>query len=154
MAPGGHNPFSDALATAAMATIFTTLPRAVAEPGDLDARAAMLVASCRAGVAFSSALVGAVHAVSHALGGIYGVPHGAANACLLPWVLAFNPPAAAARLAAVARTIGAAPPGLDAAAARRGIGALAALACSDGSMYTNPRACAESDLLALIREAY
>lgn len=176
-----HNPFSDALAVAAMGTIYRYLPRAVAEPDDREARAAMLIASTQAGMAFGSALVGAVHAISHALGGIYNVPHGTANACLLPWVLEFNLPAAEERLAGVARALGVAGPTDPApAAARAGIAALArlveelglprrirelgvpydnleavaALALSDGSYFTNPRQADEEELLALIRRAW
>lgn len=54
---------------------------------DLDARRGMLMASHKAGLAFSQSYVGYVHAVAHSLGGQYGIPHGLANAVLLPVVL-------------------------------------------------------------------
>lgn len=85
-----HNPLSDALALGAARAIFRWLPRAVAEGGDLTARYAMLTASTAAGTAFASAMVGVVHAMAHALGGIAGIPHGEANAVLLAAGLRFN----------------------------------------------------------------
>lgn len=56
-------------------------------PNDLQARAGMLKASHLAGRAFSRSYVGYVHAVAHSLGGAYGIPHGLANAVLLPYFL-------------------------------------------------------------------
>ncbi|MBQ4617406.1 MAG: iron-containing alcohol dehydrogenase [Clostridia bacterium] len=76
-----------ALATEAVALIFRHLPRAYADGHDRTAREQMLLASYKAGVAFSKSYVGYVHALAHALGGRYGTPHGLANAVLLPHVL-------------------------------------------------------------------
>ncbi len=67
--------------------IFEYLPRAYADGNDMEARENMLLASYKAGVAFSKSYVGYVHAVAHSLGGQYNVPHGLANAVLLPVVL-------------------------------------------------------------------
>lgn len=71
----------------AVRLIFQNLPQAYGNGDDLAARANMLEAAYLAGFAFTRAGVGYVHAVAHALGGLYGIPHGVANAVLLPIVL-------------------------------------------------------------------
>jgi alcohol dehydrogenase class IV len=76
-------------ATAAVRMIFANLPRAYEQGDDLEAREAMAVASFYAGLAFTKAYVGYVHAFSHKIGGMYGVPHGLGNAITLPYVLDF-----------------------------------------------------------------
>jgi alcohol dehydrogenase class IV len=98
---------TDAYATAAVRMVFQNLPRAYAEGHDLDARQGMALASFYAGLAFTKAYVGYVHAFSHALGGRYGTPHGLGNAIVLPWVLDFIQEAARDRLAELAVVIGA-----------------------------------------------
>jgi len=95
------------LSIAAVKLIFANLGRAYAEGQDLDARQAMAIASTYAGMAFSRASVGYVHAIAHNLGGIYHTPHGLANAIVLPHVLDFSRDAAAAKLAELACAIGA-----------------------------------------------
>jgi len=94
---------------AAVRMIFENLPRAYANGDDLDAREGMAVASFYAGLAFTKAYVGYVHAFSHTIGGRYGVPHGLCNAIVLPYVLDFikDAPYAQARLAELAVAIGA-----------------------------------------------
>jgi alcohol dehydrogenase len=75
---------TDGLARSAAASIVRALPAAHADGNDLQAREDMLVASCMAGLAFTRTGVGYVHAFAHQLGGRYQVPHGVANAILLP----------------------------------------------------------------------
>ena len=89
--------------------VFANLPHAYANGADLEAREAMALASFFGGLAFTKAYVGYVHAFSHKIGGIYGVPHGQANAITLPYVLDFikDDPHAEARLAELAVAIGA-----------------------------------------------
>lgn len=87
------------LAENAVVTIFTHLERAYRDGTSLPDRAAMLQASFDAGAAFTRASVGNVHAIAHTLGGLYGVPHGLANAVLLPLVLEDYGKAAYPRLA-------------------------------------------------------
>ena len=96
-------------AVSAVRMIFANLPRACADGDDLEAREAMLLASYYAGLAFTKAYVGYVHAFSHKVGGMYGVPHGLGNAILLPYVLDFlkDAPLAEQRLAELAVAIGA-----------------------------------------------
>ena len=67
--------------------IFENIDRAYCDGSDLEARKNMLLAAFSAGCAFSKSYVGYVHAVAHSLGGEYNVPHGLANAVLLPFVL-------------------------------------------------------------------
>lgn len=67
--------------------VFANVERAYRSGQDYEARRNMLTAAYRAGVAFSRSYVGYVHAVAHSLGGQYNIPHGLANAVLLPYVL-------------------------------------------------------------------
>jgi alcohol dehydrogenase class IV len=89
---------------AAVRLIFANLPRACEQGDDLEAREAMAIAAFYAGLAFTKAYVGYVHAFSHKLGGMYGVPHGLANAITLPYVLDYlvDEPWARRRLAELA----------------------------------------------------
>lgn len=73
---------------------------------DLEARANMLKGSYWAGCAFTRAYVGYVHAIAHNLGGLYGTPHGLANAVILPYVLDWYADAAYPQLAKLADLIG------------------------------------------------
>ena len=95
-----------ALAESAVVTIFAHLERAYRDGASLEDRAAMLQASFDAGAAFTRASVGNVHAIAHTLGGLYGTPHGLANAVLLPLVLEDYGAAAYPRLARLAGLVG------------------------------------------------
>lgn len=83
-------PFTDSLAMGAIAMIGEALPKAVGCGQDLAARENMLLASCMAGMAFSSAGLGLCHAMAHQPGAALHIPHGLANAMLLPTVMEFN----------------------------------------------------------------
>jgi len=95
-----------ALAESAVVTIFAHLEHAYRDGASLEDRAAMLQASFDAGAAFTRASVGNVHAIAHTLGGLYGTPHGLANAVLLPLVLEDYGAAAYSRLARLAGLVG------------------------------------------------
>jgi len=97
---------TDELARAATANIVHSLPQAYSNGTDLEVRERMAIASCMAGLAFTRAGVGYVHAIAHQLGGLYHVPHGLANAIVLPHVLDFSAPYCAHRLADLARAGG------------------------------------------------
>jgi len=84
------NPYSDAMAIAAFINGFRYLPRCYEEKGNLEARAKMLAASCMAGIAFSNCALGLTHSAAHAFGAEFGIPHGLANAVILPYNLKFN----------------------------------------------------------------
>ena len=75
------------MAEEAVCGIFRYLERAYQDGGDMEARTQMLIASYKAGFAFTRAGVGNVHAIAHTLGGLYNTPHGLANAVILPIVL-------------------------------------------------------------------
>lgn len=107
-------PETDDMARTATAMILRNLPKACENGQDLEAREEMLLGSCLAGMAFTRAGVGYVHAFAHQLGGLYHVPHGLANAILLPSVLDFLKPACAPRLAELAVVAGICDSGADA----------------------------------------
>lgn len=88
------NPLSDLLAKEALKLLCGHLLRACATPEDVDARGAMLLGAHLAGVAFSNAPVGGVHALAYPLGGRFHIAHGLSNALMLPHVLAHNMAAA------------------------------------------------------------
>lgn len=104
----GATPLTDKDALWAVEQIAQYLPRAVADGGDEKARTRMAYAENAAGMAFSNAGLGMVHAMAHALGGRYNLPHGVCNAVLLPYVLAFHLrcPVCRRRLPRVARSMG------------------------------------------------
>lgn len=84
------NPLSDCYARAAIDLIREHLPEVMADPRDSDARLALANAALLAGAAFSNAMVGIVHAMGHATGGVADVPHGDAMAILLPHGMTYN----------------------------------------------------------------
>lgn len=93
-------------AVAATQLIFKYLKRAYDDGQDKEARNKMQEASLLAGMAFTRAYVGYVHAVAHSLGGFYGVPHGLANAVILPHVLDAYGKKAYKKLARLAEAVG------------------------------------------------
>jgi alcohol dehydrogenase class IV len=99
-------PFSDALALHAIRLIGTFLRPSVANGSNQEARSQMAMASTLAGVAFSNAGVGLVHAMAHPLGGRFDVPHGVANAILLSSVIRFNLIARLEKFGQVAQALG------------------------------------------------
>lgn len=101
-------PYTDGMALAAVGLIFENLRTAYREGGNLEAREKMSLASTYAGIAFTRANVGYVHAIAHQFGGRYHTPHGLANAIVLPHVLEYSAPAIRGRLArlAVAARVG------------------------------------------------
>lgn len=126
--------------TARMAVkgVFRWLPQVMADPGDRDARQGMAIAAYYGGVAINQVNVGNVHAIAHQLGANYGIPHGMANALVLPHVLRIYADDAAPRLALLADAIG-----LEAGASESGkaaafIDAIEALRESVGLLATHP----------------
>lgn len=118
--------FSDGMAEKAVSLVFSHLPDCWRQGGNLLAREKMHNASCLAGMAFTNASLGITHSLAHALGGMFGVPHGRANALLMTQVIAFNADyygqcacEAARRYAHLARLLG-----LPAATPREGVGSL------------------------------
>jgi acetaldehyde dehydrogenase / alcohol dehydrogenase len=84
------SPYTDSNAMQAIRLVFKYLPMAFEQPGDEEARTMMHNAACIAAMAFSNASVGVNHALAHAFGAHFGVPHGRANALMLPHVIRYN----------------------------------------------------------------
>jgi alcohol dehydrogenase class IV len=100
------NPFSDALALAAMDLIGKNIRVAYGEPGNLAAREAMTIGATQAGLAFSNSSVALVHGMSRPIGAHFHVPHGLSNAMLLPAITRYSVSGAEARYAEASRRIG------------------------------------------------
>ena len=97
---------TQAMSEEAARLIVHNLPRSFADGTDLEARRAMLRAAYCAGVSFTRSYVGYVHGLAHSLGGQYGVPHGLANAVILPYFLEEYGPSCHKALARLARKAG------------------------------------------------
>jgi alcohol dehydrogenase class IV len=175
-----HSPVTDLHALEAIRLLWGHLRACVAAPGDLALRIQVMQASLHAGLAFSNASLGTVHAMAHSLGGFRDLPHGECNALLLPHVLDFNFPAAPDRFRSIGAAMGFTPrDGTDAAfrcgfvahvrafsaacgvqpgLGQRGIRSadlfrLADKAILDPCNATNPRPPTRADLAALFTEA-
>lgn len=172
------SPFSDAMAEKALALIGRSLRAFVADRANLEAASDMLAGSLFAGIAFSWARLGNVHAMAHPLGGFFNVPHGVANAILLPVVVDYNaiadhdgkyetiycavaasPKAEFSQemLADELRRL-AARIGIPATLAEVGVDAekipeMAADAMKSGNIYVNPRTSTQKDIEQLYRRA-
>jgi alcohol dehydrogenase len=85
-----HSPITDLHALEAISLVTTNLLPVIASPENIELRSRMMLGSLHAGLAFSNASLGAVHAMAHSLGGFLNLPHGECNAILLSHVVAFN----------------------------------------------------------------
>ena len=97
---------SDMFETKAIEMIAKWLPKAVENPSDIEARDGMATAQYIAGMAFSNVGLGVVHGMAHPLGAIFDIPHGVANALLLPTIMEFNAPAALDKYTDIAKAMG------------------------------------------------
>lgn len=175
-----HSQITDLLALEAVRLVSVNLPRVIRHPDDLELRASTMSGSLFAGLAFSSAILGAVHSMAHSLGGLLDYPHGECNAILLRHVVGFNYPAAAERYDRVAEAMGLNLAGMDSKSRQKALQAeiyriqkeasinrtlssmgvkredipgLAKLALDDICMATNPRPATARDLEVLYEEA-
>lgn len=175
-----NEPIADGLALHAIKLISQNLKEATKNGKNLEARSNMLIASNIAGLAFSNALVGVVHAMAHACGGLCEVPHGIANSILLPYGMEYNLDYCPDRYALVAKAWGLETKGLsDKEAAKavieavksltkelglpqklsevgvkeEDIGRLAEDAISDGCIYNNPREATEEEIAEVLKKA-
>jgi len=96
------SPFSDMLALKAIRSISENISRAVESDNDIEATLNMAISSTMAGMAFSLSRLGIVHAMSHPLSAFYDIPHGVANALLLPYVMEYNAEAVPKKYAEIA----------------------------------------------------
>ena len=101
----GFHPLADGIAAEGIRLVNEYLPRAVATGGDLEARAMMMAAAAMGAAAFQKGL-GAIHALSHPVGALYGTHHGLTNAVFAPYVLEFNREAIEARIVRLAAWLG------------------------------------------------
>jgi 1,3-propanediol dehydrogenase len=174
-----RNRLADGHALNAVRLIFANLPRMTSDSSRAECAVEMAQASLEAGMAFTNALLGATHAMSHQVGGLLDLPHGVVNGVLLPHVIRFNASAVGDRFVPLARAAGlpgdlpgpeaglllaervqamAAELGVPRGLAQLGvrdtdIPALARSAMNDACLATNPRAATEADLAALLRAA-
>ena len=171
---------TDLHAREAVGRIFRYLPQVVEHPRDLAARRQVMFGSLAAGLAFSNASLGAVHAMAHSIGGLFDLPHGECNSLLIEHVVRFNWPQAGHRYATLADSLAVSLEGLSADEAcetviealvgfkqrigitatlgDRGIGRkdipqLARLAINDPCMATNPVAATINDIETVYAQA-
>ncbi|MBC8076869.1 MAG: iron-containing alcohol dehydrogenase [Chloroflexales bacterium] len=176
-----NNPISDSMALYAIDMIGSHLREATYNGDDTDARGQMLLASCMAGIAFASAFLGVVHAMAHAVGGVFAVHHGMANAILLPHGMRFNSVLVPNRYGRIARALGVNAGGRseievvaegiaavstlaqdcglptrlrDVGVPHEALPDLADIALTDAAIFTNPRSVARDDLIALFAAAW
>ena len=126
------HPLVDTFALAGITLIADNIERACKDGSDIAARSAMMRASLYGGLCLGPVNTAAVHALAYPLGGEFHIPHGVANALLLPHVLRFNIAAAPGRYAAIARALGANCVGNDVADALAGVERVNALADACG----------------------
>ncbi|MDF1621164.1 iron-containing alcohol dehydrogenase [Pseudothioclava nitratireducens] len=100
-----YHPMSQGIALEGMRLVFENLPRAYANPTDLEARAHMMSAAAMGAVAFQKGL-GAIHSLSHPIGAVYNTHHGTTNAVVMPMVLDFNRSAIEDRITRAAAYLG------------------------------------------------
>lgn len=100
------NPVSDSFAIAAIKLIMENLIKCIEHGEDEQARLAMANAALIAGISFSNSMVGVVHSLAHACGGVARLPHGVANAILLPWGMEYNLEKSAEDIAELAPYLG------------------------------------------------
>jgi len=176
-----YHPVAKALAMEAIRLIGGALRRAYANGRDLGARTEMLLASTMAAMAFTRTRLGNVHAMSHPVGAHFDVPHGVANALLLPYVMDWNLPGCLDTFPAVAEALGEDVGGLSPRAAaevavdvvrqlardlgiperlrdvgvtRDGLAAMTDDAMKSGNVLVNPRATNRDEMLALFERAW
>jgi len=173
-------PVTDCKSLKAIELIIKGLKRAVKDGNDIEAREMMVNAEYLAGIAFNNASLGYVHAMAHQLGGLYNMPHGQANALMLPAVAEFNLSSVPHQYIDIARALGVDTTGLTLeSAGQRGIDVirqlikdlglpqtlsavrgftpddiptLASNALKDGCAETNPRQGTQMDIEAIYRK--
>lgn len=165
----GRNPEGDREALAGAALISEWLPKVVADGHNLEARRALLEGAMHGGAALAAAGLGLGHAMAQALGGRYGLPHGAMNAIALPAALRFNEPVAATEIARFGEAMGTDDPvGRVEELARLGgferlrdlgvpedeLEALAEAAAARAGAQANPRPASPDDVAQLLRSIW
>ncbi|MYU22537.1 iron-containing alcohol dehydrogenase [Streptomyces sp. SID8352] len=107
----GKNPLTDIFCRSGLTLLNTSLEAVVADPSDIGARSATMLAAYNAGMAINTAGTAAAHAIQSPIGALTGTSHGFGVGALLPYVMRFNLPARVAEFAEIGRLLGAAAPG-------------------------------------------
>ncbi|MCX8070025.1 MAG: iron-containing alcohol dehydrogenase [Thermodesulfovibrionales bacterium] len=105
-ASNANSPITDLFALKSIEIIYSNLHKVVKNLKDVEIRSSMMLGSLYAGLAFSNASLGLVHAMAHSAGGLLNLPHGCCNTNLLPYVVAYNFDAIPLRYREIARQIG------------------------------------------------
>jgi maleylacetate reductase len=162
----GRNAEGDDHALEGARVIGESLPRVLENGRDLDARTTLLRGAMHGGAALAAAGLGLGHAMAQALGGRYGVAHGAANALCLPPALRFNQPVVPEEIARFGQALGAADPSVRSAELARlagferlrdlgvpeeGLGEVAQAAAVRGGAKANPRLATPAEIAELLR---
>ena len=113
----GHNQLTDHHALRAVRMVTDNLVHTMERPDEMPARVLMAQAALEAGLAFTNAILGAAHAMSHQVGGLLDLPHGVINGVLLPHVIRFNAETDPEPYAVIAACLGVADPRAPAAEA-------------------------------------
>jgi maleylacetate reductase len=165
----GHNPEADEHALAGARLIGEWLPRVVDEPAELEGRTKLLEGAMQAGMALGGSMLALGHAVAQALGGRYGLPHGAMNALALPAALRFNEAVAPDAVRRFGEALGSDDPaGRVEELARLGgferlrdfgvpeaeLGAVAAATVERAGAKANPRPASAAEVEQLLRAIY
>jgi alcohol dehydrogenase class IV len=164
------NAITDMYALKAVALLLQDLPQAVASGNNSDARLSAALGALLAGQAFNITGTAAVHACGYPLSGLYGIPHGAANALMLPHVIAFNAetcakyeqlypvfgtPTIGATLGEIVQRIGLPTRLRDVGVERKSIHRLATIAAKDERhLSANPRAMTIAELESIFEKAW
>lgn len=146
---------SDMFEIEAIRMISRHLPIAVEQPDNAEARNGMAVAQYIAGMAFSNVGLGLVHGMAHPLGSLFDVPHGVANALLLPTIMEYNMPACMDKYPDIARAMGVDTTGMSREeASRAAVEAVKALAIKVGiPQHMSELGITESDITRLAQQA-
>lgn len=174
------SPMTDLHALKGIELVHDNLLKVLASPNDIELREKMMLGSMEAGLAFSNAILGAVHAMAHSLGGLLDIPHGEANSILLEHVVNYNYNDAPERFEEVAKIFGIDARGMtleqkkvslvqaiidfrtaagitnrlrDVGVKSTDLRHLAKNAMKDACMITNPREADEDDVVTIYEEA-
>ena len=165
----GHNAEADEHALAGARLIGEWLPRVVDEPEELEGRTKLLEGAMHAGMALGGSMLALGHAIAQALGGRYGLPHGAMNALALPAALRFNETVAPDAVRRFGEALGSDDPaGRVEELARLGgferlrdfgipeeeLGAVAAATVERAGAKANPRPASDAEVEQLLRSIY
>ena len=175
-----HNPLADTHALNAVGLVCRNLRTTMTDPSEMTARGKMAQASLQAGLAFTNAILGATHAMSHQVGGLLDAPHGVVNGVLLPHVIRYNARASPDRFVDLATSAGLSVEGMpgeeaaellaehvrrlaDDVGVPRGlrelgvteadIDTMAHTALDDACLTTNPREASEGEIRQLFKDA-